>query len=241
MKNVLITGASSGIGRTLAIALAKHGWQVYAGGRNRERLLTLCNTHDHIHPCLCDITQPNEIERIRLQLPPLDMLFLNAGSCEYIDDAQQFDGKRFAHIINTNLTSVGYCLEGWLGHLKQGGKLVLMSSTAAWLPFPRAEAYGASKAGLSYLARSLMLDLAPKGIHVTLIHPGFVSTPLTDKNNFAMPGIISTEEAVTYIMRGLARNQREINFPPLFAVVLKLLSWLPFRVWQTLMTRRMTK
>ena len=241
MKKLLITGASSGIGQGVAIAFAKRGWQVFAGGRNKDRLLSLCNTHENMQPCICDITNREDIERIRHQLPPLDLIFLNAGDCEYIDDPQQFDGELFARIVNTNLVSVGLCLSAWLPKLRTGGKLVITSSTAAWLPFPRAEAYGASKAGLSYLAKSLAIDLKPKDISVTVVHPGFVSTPLTDKNDFAMPGIISTEEAVNYIMRGLDAGKREINFPPFFAMILRLLSWLPFSVWQMLMTRRMAK
>ena len=237
MKKLLITGASSGIGKGLAIAFAQRGWQVYAGGRDRQRLLSLCNSYENIHPCLCDITQRQDLERIRFQLPPLDMLFLNAGDCEYIDNASQFDGKLFARIININLIAVGHCLDAWLPKLKPGGKLVFTSSSAAWLPFPRAEAYGASKAGLTYLARSLALDLKPNQIQVCVIHPGFVATPLTDKNDFAMPGIISTEQAVKHILRGLDNNKREINFPPLFVMLMRALSWLPFNLWQRLLTR----
>lgn len=100
---------------------------------------------------------------------------------------------------------------------------------------PRAEAYGASKSALSYLARTLSVTL--KGVDVTVVHPGFVETPLTDKNDFPMPCIVSVEDAVGYISAGISKRKREIHFPRRFTLFLKLLRLLPFSLWLPLAKR----
>ncbi|MGY2498603.1 SDR family NAD(P)-dependent oxidoreductase, partial [Klebsiella pneumoniae] len=114
-------------------------------------------------------------------LPPLDLLILNAGNCEYMDVADGFDGELFARVIETNLIATGHALAAFLPLLGEGARLAIVSSSVSWLPLPRAEAYGASKAALDYLAATLRLDLKARGIAVTLIRPGFVQTPLTAK------------------------------------------------------------
>lgn len=92
--------------------------------------------------------------------------------------------------------------------------MALVSSMAHWLPFPRAEAYGASKAALTWFANSLRLDWEHKGIAITVVSPGFVDTPLTRKNDFAMPGQVSVDDAVKAIRRGLAKGKSTSPFPP---------------------------
>ncbi|MFT5809085.1 MAG: NAD(P)-dependent dehydrogenase (short-subunit alcohol dehydrogenase family) [Moritella dasanensis] len=237
MKSVLITGASSGIGAALATHYADKGYQVFAGGRNIQRLNKLSAGYDNITPLVCDVTSKQSITEASLNLPPLDVLILNAGDCEYIDDAKHFDGDLFARIITTNLISVGYCLQAWLKLIKSGGKLALTSSSAAFLPLPRAEAYGASKAGLSYLAKTLSIDLKAHNIHVSVIHPGFVDTPLTQKNTFVMPQIVTAERAASYIASGLDNNKVEINFPRYFIWIMKIIRLLPFSLWQRIALR----
>ncbi len=105
------------------------------------------------------------------------------------------------------------CLDALQPQLASGNRVVLVSSMAHWLSFPRAEAYGASKAALSWFAESLRLDWEPKGIAVTVVSPGFVDTPLTRKNDFAMPGRVSVDEAVKAIRTGLAAEKMHIAFP----------------------------
>jgi NAD(P)-dependent dehydrogenase (short-subunit alcohol dehydrogenase family) len=237
MKTVLITGASSGIGRSVAIAYAQKGYQVIAGGRNAQRLNNLSQQHNNITPLLCDVTDKNSIALASSSLPPIDILLLNAGDCEYIDDALHFDGDLFARIITTNVISVGYCLEAWLPLIKPHGQLAITSSSARFLPLPRAEAYGASKAALSYLAQTLSIDLAAHHIDVSLIHPGFVSTQLTDKNTFAMPAIISAEHAAVYILKGIHQRKSEINFPKRFIFFMKICALFPFSLWKALLIK----
>ncbi|MEC9084775.1 MAG: SDR family NAD(P)-dependent oxidoreductase, partial [Pseudomonadota bacterium] len=105
--------------------------------------------------------------------------------------------------------------------------LVIVSSSAWWFPFGRAEGYGASKAALSYFAQSLRADLAAEGIRVVVVSPGFVKTPLTDRNDFPMPFIISAGDAARRIRTGLEKGRNEIAFPKRFTWSLKLLAALP--------------
>lgn len=232
MKTVLISGASSGIGEALAINLASRGWRVLAGGRNIERLQKLCQQNSNIKTLVCDVTEQSQVSNIAETLPALDMLILNAGNCEYINDPVHFDSALFKRVIDTNLISVGYCLEYWLPKVNVHGQLAFTSSSASFLPLPRAEAYGASKAALTYLAKTLSIDLAPHHIDVSVINPGFVKTPLTDKNDFAMPFLLTSEEAAKRIFNGVALRKAYFSFPKRFTYTLKLMRLLPNVIWQ---------
>ena len=183
-KTILITGATSGIGAALFDEYVSAGHQVIACGRNAEKLSIL--NKQALSTCRFDITSPQAIEANTRSIKGIDVLILNAGDCKYIDDVMGFNGKVFAHVINTNLTSIGWLLEFLLPKVNRGGQVVLVSSSATIMPFPRSEAYGASKAGMDYLAASLRLDLREHNIGVTLVHPGFIKTPLTDKNDNLM-------------------------------------------------------
>ncbi|TVP15865.1 SDR family NAD(P)-dependent oxidoreductase [Shewanella sp. KCT] len=234
---LMITGATSGIGKQLALGYAKAGHQVVACGRSQTKLDDLTEAQPNISTLCFDLMQYDSYPALADDHGPLDLLILNAGDCEYIDDALNFDAKRFDKIININLIAIGYALQAWLPNLKPGGRLVLVSSSAQLLALPRAEAYGASKAGLSYLAKVLAIDLAKHQIEVTLVHPGFVQTPLTDRNTFAMPMMIGAEEAASTIMRGIAKGKRDIRFPRLFIWLMQSLSLLPFSLWRRLAMR----
>ncbi|WP_076417072.1 SDR family NAD(P)-dependent oxidoreductase [Colwellia sp. UCD-KL20] len=234
MKTILITGASSGIGAATALLYAQNGFTVFAGGRNQQRLNELSVQHENITTFSCDLTNKENIKNITIAFPPLDILLLNAGGCEYIDDAVNFDGDLFARVITDNLISIGYCLDVWLKLIKPNGQLAITSSCASFLPLPRAEAYGASKAALNYLAKTLAIDLTPQKINVSVINPGFVETQLTNKNTFSMPCIITSDSAAQYIFKGLSRKKTEINFPKRFTYSLKLLALLPFFIWKSL-------
>ena len=137
----------------------------------------------------------------------------------------------------TNFLGPVNCLEALQPQLVRGNRVVLVSSMAHWLPFPRAEAYGASKAALSWFAESLRLDWEPKGIAVTVVSPGFVDTPLTRKNDFAMPGRVTVDEAVKAIRIGLEAGKMHIAFPAGFGFILRLLSGLPAFLQRTLLRR----
>ncbi|AZG74359.1 SDR family NAD(P)-dependent oxidoreductase [Shewanella livingstonensis] len=237
---VLITGASSGIGLALAEHYLAQGIAVIACGRNAQALQAITGAT----PLEFDITDNAQVQAAASKLKQLlqqhhwqlQQVVLNAGSCEYIDDALHFDSTLFARVINTNVVATGYCLEHFLPLLGRGAQLGLMSSSATYLPFPRAEAYGASKAAITYLGRSLRVDLAKHGIGVSVICPGFVKTPLTEKNDFAMPMQITPQQAAVAIYNGMQRQKREIHFPTKFTWLLKLASLLPEKLLVSLLT-----
>ncbi len=241
MKRVLITGASSGIGAQLARDYLTDGWQVFGCGRRAEKLAQI----KALVPLAFDITDRDQVIDAACQIEnPLDLIILNAGDCSYIDQPWQFDDLLFERIIRINLIGVGYCLHAFLPLLAPNGRLALMGSSAAYLPLPRAEAYGCSKAAIRYLAKTLDITLAntpqQQQIGVSLICPGFVKTPLTDKNDFPMPMLIDVQQASKRIRQGLARGQQEIHFPRRFTLIMKLLALLPDGLWRTLI-RKTTK
>ncbi|MFT6926116.1 MAG: NAD(P)-dependent dehydrogenase (short-subunit alcohol dehydrogenase family) [Psychromonas sp.] len=240
MKRILITGATSGIGKALCLLYQRRNYDVIACGRNQQALAEI-GVLKNVSTLNFDLTDREQVIEALATLPELDVVILNAGSCEYINDAKNFDGDLFARVITTNLIALGYCLQSVLPKIKKGGQLALMGSSASYLPFSRAEAYGASKAGVAYLAKTLAMDLVKDEIHVCLINPGFVKTPLTDKNTFSMPMLISSDKAADYIFKGLLKGKREIHFPAVFTFTLKIFAWLPDFVWSFISTRMINK
>lgn len=232
--NVMITGATSGIGYELVIGFAKLGYHVIACGRNQKKLDALLELSHSITTLCFDLTHFQEYPSLNENI---DLLIFNAGDCEYIDNSLEFDAKTFENIININLISIAYGLESWLKNINKNGRLVLISSSAGLLPLPRAEAYGTSKAALSYLAKTLSITLRNHDINVTLVHPGFVDTPLTQRNNFPMPMLINSKQAAEKIILGIEKGKAEINCPFLFVFLIKCLNALPFSIWQRLASR----
>lgn len=238
MHRVLITGASSGIGKQLAQDYAAEGWEVIACGRDGEKLNAVAAASPLIIPLRFDITDLSET-RQALQGTQADLVILCAGTCEYLDDGV-VEAEKVARVMNTNFIGPVNCLDALLPSLAPGSRVALVGSTAWLLPFSRSEAYGASKAALAFFARSLAVDLAKRQIHVSLIQPGFVETPLTARNDFPMPMMVTAAQASKHIRKKLAHGASEIAFPPLFARLLKTAALLPVGL-QKWLCRKMVK
>lgn len=238
MMTVLITGASSGIGAGLAKSWADDGCQVIACGRDRARLEALQQYSPNITLRVFDMTD-REACHLALADCTADLIVLCAGTCEYLEQGV-VDAALVERVMSTNFQGPVNCLAALQTQLLPGSRVALVSSMAHWLPFPRAEAYGASKAALTWFANSLRLDWEPKGIAITVVSPGFVDTPLTRKNDFPMPGQVSVDDAVKAIRHGLAKGKKHIAFPTGFSLVMKLLSGLP-NFLQRRLLRRMVR
>jgi len=238
MMTVLITGASSGIGAGLAKSWANDGWQVIACGRDAAKLQELQTLSPNITPLLFDMTDREACHQALAQCHA-DLFILCAGSCEYLEQGV-IDAALVERVMAVNFQGPVNCLAALQTQLIPGNRIVLVSSMAHWLPFPRAEAYGASKAALSWFASSLRLDWEPKGIAITVVSPGFVDTPLTRKNDFPMPGLVTVEQAVKAIRQGIAKRKTDIAFPTTLGLTLRLLSGLP-AVIQRIILRKMVR
>lgn len=236
---ILITGATSGIGKQLAFDYQAQDHEVWAVGRNEEVLKELSDKG--LHTGQVDLTDRDASLEWFATLPGVDLAILNAGNCEYLD-LPAFDSRIIERVMRANVESLAISVEGVLPLLRKSDSphLALVGSSAAYIALPRAEAYGASKAAVAYMANTLRIDLLQEGIKVSLICPGFVKTPLTDRNDFDMPFRISTEEASSYIRAGLLKKKTEIHFPKRFTLLLKLLSWLPTVAW-TQLAQKMIK
>lgn len=236
---IVITGATSGIGRQVAIDYHNEGHEVWALGRNEQALSELGSLG--LQTGKLDLTDREATLAWFASLESVDLAILNAGTCEYID-MPVFDSALIQRVMRANVETVAICIEAALPLLRnsKNGHLAVVGSSAAYVPLPRAEAYGASKAAIAYLVETLRLDLSGENIALSLICPGFVKTPLTDLNDFPMPFRITVEEASQYIRQGLLKKRAEIHFPKRFTYILKLLSLLPGPLW-TIIGRKLVR
>lgn len=249
--NVLITGASSGIGLSLAREYLKKGTRVFALARSDEKLAILEKEYpEQVIKLVADISQLDQLNRIKTlvleKTPYIDSLILNAGTCEYID-ATHFSSSAFNAVDKVNWQGNLHCLEVFLPlllqakHYERDPHLVGVSSLAAILPLPRSESYGASKVAFEYLLKSLQIDLYSQGLTVTIVRPGFVDTPLTQRNDFEMPLMTSSENAAKYIVKGITAKKNLVQFPLSMVAMMKLVSWLPFSIQKRILQKLVRK
>ncbi|MES1929761.1 short-chain dehydrogenase/reductase SDR [Salinisphaera dokdonensis CL-ES53] len=240
---VWITGASSGIGAALAEEMAQNGWQVAASGRNPDRLAAVCaRAPEAIRAFELDVTDveanASVATAIENTLGPIDLAVFNAGvgsgfSVDRYDANDVFDRMRVNYGGAVN--GIGAVLPAMLE--RGAGHIALTASVAGFRGLPGGGPYSASKAAMIALAESLKLDLTGRGVDVSVITPGFVRTPLTDKNRFPMPFIIGVDDAARRMRRGLEARRFEITFPRRLSYFLKLLQRLPYALYFPIIRR----
>lgn len=232
---VWVVGASSGIGEGLAVALLARGARVAVSARRvaeLERMAALHGTRALAVPL--DVTDAAAVtpalQRVVSAWGGVDLVVLCSGSHQPVR-AWELDAADARRLVDVNINGVLNCLPPVVHQLllQRAGGVAVVSSVAGYGGLPTALVYGATKAALINLSETLYLDLAPRGIGVYVINPGFVKTPLTDRNTFAMPALISVEAAAAAIIAGFARGDFEIHFPKRFTLWLKLLRLLPYR------------
>jgi short-subunit dehydrogenase len=243
-KVIWITGASSGLGRSLALKLAAEGNSVFASARDQGALQQLAKLDSNIVALPCDITDQASLEaafdKIAKISSYLDQVILNAGNCEYLDFPYP-DWPAVRRVMEVNFFGTVNCVQQALPLLRRSKNdrphIVAVASQVTAAPFPRAEAYGASKAALQYFFDSLRLDLAAESIDVTIVNPGFVDTPLTQKNDFPMPFLMDVEQAATRIIRNIEARPRHYSFPLRLSLSLAFSKLMPGR-WQKMVAPR---
>jgi short-subunit dehydrogenase len=232
-----ITGASTGIGRAVALGLARQGRLVIGSARGNLDLATLAEASrglpGRIVPLQLDVTDPGAmaaaLAKIEAEHGPLAQAIFNAGS-HIPMGAADFRVDKLQKLIAVNLMGAAHGLEAVLpGMLARGsGRIAVVASVAGYRGLPSAAAYSPSKAAAIAMCEALRPECAAKGVVLQVINPGFVETPLTAKNDFPMPMMISAEKAADYILAGLESDRFEIAFPRRFAFAMKLLRVLPY-------------
>lgn len=239
-KRVWLVGASSGIGAAIARELAGRGARLALSARRADKLQALGLADALLLPC--DATDSASLAAARKGLLAawggVDLVIYLAG--DYVPmGADNFDLALAEKVLAVNFNGALRLAASVLPDLQAGGGIAFVASVAGYRGLPKALCYGPGKAALIHFAEVLHLDLAPKGIGVWVINPGFVATQLTAKNDFAMPALLTPEQAAIAAVDGFKSANFEIHFPKRFSRLLKLLALLPYR-WYFPLIRRLT-
>ncbi len=244
-KNILITGASSGIGAALALYYAKKDVQLYLTGRNEARLdevVRLCEDKGSVtEGRVLDVIDKDNMAQWIMGLEPLDLVIANAGisggsggvmNGEPVHQARQIFEVNLMGVLNTVEPSLGVMLEN-----DHTGQIAVVSSLAGFRGWPTAPAYSASKGAVRFYGEAMRGVLKDSGIQVNVICPGFVVSRITDANEFPMPMLMRAEKAAHIIGRGLAKNKGRICFPWPSHFVSWLIGILPDALAQVILSK----
>jgi len=235
-KKIWITGASSGIGKALAEKFASEGWKVAASARRKE-ILDEMSSHENIFSYPLDVTNQDQIkisfEKIIEDFKELDLCVFSSGTYDPKLE-QEINVKQNKFVMETNFFGVLYCVNAVENYFKnkKNGHISIVSSVAAYRGLPNSSGYGPSKAALTNLTESLYFDFKKHNVRISLVSPGFIKTPLTDKNEFPMPFIKSPEFAAEKMFNGLTKSKAfEIHFPKALTILLKIFRVLPYKIY----------
>lgn len=251
MAVTLITGASSGFGAALAPLFAADGDVVVLTARRLENLEEVAEkikkSGGVAVPIALDVDDAQAVKAAVAAVArahgPVDTLIANAG-ISGATPAVGWTTAQLDRILRTNLYGVSHCIEAVLPSMleRKAGHLVAVSSLAGYRGLPGSGAYSASKGAVTNLMESLRIELRPHGVACTTICPGFVRTPMTDKNTYAMPFMMELEPAARLMHRAIRQRRRHYAFPWQLAMFARLGRILPARLYDwTLRNRRVTK
>jgi short-subunit dehydrogenase len=229
-KVVMITGASSGIGRGLAVSLGSKGARVGLVARRAETLDEVVSEIESLGGKAMAVpadvqsaeSMKSAADQLSQSLGPIDVLVANAGIGP-TRDAAKFSAAEVSDVMNVNVIGASNSVAAVLPRmLERGeGQLVVISSLAAYRGLPKSAAYCASKAAVSSFFESLRLDLGPRGIHVTIIHPGFIKTPLTAGRGAQLPFLMELDDAVTKMVSAIEKRRKRYSFPWQLATIVR--------------------
>lgn len=226
----MITGASSGIGRGLALEIAARGGHLGLLARREELLKELVEEAQARNvkavAATADVRDAKAVreaaDRFREELGPIDVLIANAG-IGTTDHAVELQPEHFAEVIGVNLQGAVNSVAAVVPEMvaRGQGRLVAISSLAAYRGLPKSAAYCASKAALSSYFESVRLDLHNTGVGVTIIHPGFIKTPLTAGREANMPYLLELDDAVKKIVNAIEKEKKTYAFPWQLATIVR--------------------
>jgi|TARA_Y100001970_G_scaffold277202_1_gene381022 short-subunit dehydrogenase len=235
-KKVWITGASSGIGKSTAEKFAKEGWQVAVSARRKEILDDMAknpNISSYPLDVVNDDNCKNTFLKIISEFKEIDLCIFCSGTYDPKKE-KEINVEQSKFVMNVNYFGVLNCVKAVEKYFKEkkGGHISIVSSIAGYRGLPNSSGYGPSKAALNNFAESIYFDFKKYSVRVSVISPGFIKTPLTDKNDFPMPFLRSVEFAAEKIYNGLTKsNSFEIHFPKQLTLLLKFLRLLPYKIY----------
>ena len=236
-KTIWITGGSTGIGKALAIKFANEGWNVAISARREQLLEEISNEYENISSFPLDVTNKSNCNEVFNQIinkfQNIDICFFSTGTWDPKKE-KDIDVEQIENVFKVNffgtLNSIKAVEEYFKN--KKDGTITIVSSIAGYRGLPNSTGYGPSKSALNNLAESLYFDFGRSNVRVCLISPGFIKTPMTDKNDFKMPFLKTPEYAAEKIYDGLVnKNSFEIHFPKSLTMILKILSFLPNKIY----------
>ena len=242
-KKIWITGASTGIGKALAIKFSNEGWTVAVSARRENLLLNLCKVNPNIHSFPLDVSNSEEtkitFENIIKKLNDIDICVFATGIYDP-NTEKEINIQKMQEVMKINFFGTVNCVKAIEKKFKdkKKGHISIVSSVAGYGGLPNSSGYGPSKAALINLAESLYFDFKKYNVRVSLISPGFIKTPMSDKNKFKMPFIKSAEYAANKIYNGLIKsNAFEITFPKELTLIMKVFKILPYRIYFYLISK----
>ncbi|MDC1078714.1 SDR family NAD(P)-dependent oxidoreductase [Candidatus Pelagibacter sp.] len=245
-KTIWITGGSTGIGKALAIKFASKGWNVAVSARREELLNELSDQYENISAFPLDVTDKQKcaevFDQIKKKYEDIDICFFSTGTWNPKKE-KEIDVEQIEEVFKINFFGTVNTIKAVEQYFRdrKKGTITIVSSIAGYRGLPNSTGYGPSKSALNNLAESLYFDFKRFGVRVCLVSPGFIKTPMTDKNDFKMPFIKTTDYAANKIYDGLInKNVFEIHFPKSLTIILKILSFLPSRLYFSLVSQ-MTK
>ena len=234
---IWITGGSTGISKALAIKFSNEGWNVAISARREELLNELSNQHENISAFPLDVTDKIKckevFDRIINKYTNLDICFFSTGTWDPKKE-KDIDVEQIEEVFKVNFFGTVNSIKVVEQFFKdkKSGIITIVSSIAGYRGLPNSTGYGPSKSALNNLAESLYFDFKRFNVRVCLVSPGFIKTPMTDKNDFKMPFLKTPEYAANKIYDGLINKDNfEIHFPKILTVILKILSFLPSKIY----------
>jgi short-subunit dehydrogenase len=247
-KTVLLTGASSGIGYSLAKLLPKENCSIALLSRRENILNNMVNEirvkGAQVRAYKCDVGNIDEVrysfEQVKKDFGKIDIAILNAGASSRAD-VRKYSSFTAKEIFEANTFGIINCVEQLLPDLiqRREGMIVGVSSLAESRGFPKSGFYNASKAAATLLLESLRVELKPFNLKVLIVKPGFVKTPMTDKNEFHMPFLMDVDKAAKIILEGIKTEKRIIQFPFPTVIGSKIVKFMPDALFDFLMSKKL--